>query len=95
MAFNFLRKKTKSYPLKNSSNKAKIGIMSPWYHKGLSYLSRFLAQCLNEKFNVYIYAHDRFTEDEGDKHYKKLIFDKDKHPNPKNVLRWIKKRNLN
>jgi glycosyltransferase involved in cell wall biosynthesis len=74
-------------------NRIKIGIITTWYNRGLSYLSRFLAKCLQEKYDAYIFAYDKYIIDPQDEFFKKTTFCKEK--NFEDIKKWIDEENIN
>jgi len=75
-----------------SKSTPRIGIVSDWHLKGVSYQSKFLSKCLSGKYDVFIFAYNEYIKDDRDWGYKKLVFTK--VIKPKKVIDWIKKEGL-
>jgi len=67
----------------------RVGIISLWYERGVSYQSRFLAKILSGENDVMVLAHDRLSGDDEKGIYKKLTFSR--NDSPARVINWIKK----
>jgi glycosyltransferase involved in cell wall biosynthesis len=70
----------------------RIGIVSDWHNTGVPFQSRFLAECLSGKHDVYVFAYNKYMKDETDFGYKQLVFTK--NIKPWKVINWIKKEGL-
>jgi len=70
----------------------RVGIVSDWHNTGVPYQSRFLAECLSAKHDVFIFAYNKYMKDEVDWGYKKLVFTK--VIKPWKVIEWIKSEKL-
>jgi len=70
----------------------RVGIVSDWHNTGVPYQSRFLSECLSAKHDVFIFAYNKYMNDEVDWGYKKLVFSK--LIKPWKVINWIKSEKL-
>jgi len=71
------------------SRRERVGIVSTWYKRGVSYQSRFLAKCLSEKFDVRLLAYKKFEGAENPEGVSAVTFRK--VLSPKKVIGWIRK----
>jgi len=69
-----------------------LGIVTNWYNRGVTLLSKFLSKALGQKYRVLIFAHEEYVKDNSDWGQKDLVFNRS--ANPKKMIDWIKKRGL-
>jgi GT2 family glycosyltransferase len=78
--------------LKKLNIKPKVGIITTWYKRGVSYQSLFLAGSLKDKCDVSILAYKEFERDLAKKDDHDITFIR--NPSPKDIIRWIKEKKI-